>query len=141
MKLAFKKLHPLAVIPRYQTQGSSGFDLVSIEELEISPLKWQLIRTGLAVEIPSGYEIQVRSRSGLALQHGLSVLNSPGTVDSDYRGELKVILMNHSVLPYVVKIGDRIAQAVLCAVYQADCIEVEELSQTQREGGFGSTGR
>ncbi len=132
-------------LPEYKTEGSSGFDLRSIEEYSIYPGQTRLVRTGLYVEIPSGYEIQVRSRSGLALKNDIFVLNSPGTIDSDYRGEIGAILHNSSLDIYLIGIGDRIAQAVLCPVFQAEFEEVASLDQLQEstrgEGGFGSTGK
>lgn len=131
-------------VPVYQTEGSAGFDLYASHALEdpigIFPGKSTLIPTGIRVEIPNGYEIQVRSRSGMALKKGVFVLNSPGTIDSDYRGEIGVILFNTSASRFVVNPGDRIAQGVLSKVYTA-VFEDEELSDTGRDsGGFGSTG-
>ncbi len=132
-------------LPEYKTEGSSGFDLRSIEELWISSGEVKLIRTGLYFEIPEGYEIQVRSRSGLALKDRIVVLNSPGTIDSDYRGEIGAILYNSSPRSFRVEIGDRIAQAVLCPVVQAEFEEVsslKDLEDSKRgDGGFGSTGK
>lgn len=131
-------------VPVYQTEGSAGFDLYASHALEdpigIFPGKSALIPTGIRVEIPNGYEIQVRSRSGMALKKGVFVLNSPGTIDSDYRGEIGVILFNTSASRFVVNPGDRIAQGVLSKVYTA-VFEDDELSDTGRDsGGFGSTG-
>lgn len=124
------------------TKGSSGMDLYSAEEKIILPGKWEVISTGIAVEIPYGYEGEVRSRSGLAKNHGVFVLNSPGTIDSDYRGEIKVILMNLGDEPFKVNIGDRIAQLVISPITRVEVFEVEELSSTERnDGGFGHTGR
>jgi len=117
-------------------------DLYSAEEKIIPPGKWEVISTGIAVEIPYGYEGEVRSRSGLAKNYGVFVLNSPGTIDSDYRGEVKVILMNLGDEPFKVNVGDRIAQLVISPVVRAEITEVEELSSTERnDGGFGHTGR
>jgi dUTP pyrophosphatase len=142
MKLKIKKLNSEAVIPAYQTKEAAGFDLHSIEDVVINPGERKLIGTGLAFEIEFGYEVQIRPRSGLAFKHGITVLNSPGTIDSDYRGEIKVLLINHSNSPFEIKKGERIAQAVVAPVIQAEIIEVEELSSTDRgEGGFGSTGK
>ena len=142
MKLKIKKLKNEAQIPSYQTKEAAGFDLHSIEDVILKPGERRLIRTGLAFEIEFGYEIQIRPRSGLAFKHGITVLNSPGTIDSDYRGEIKVLLINHSNEEFEIKKGDRIAQAVVVPVIQAEIIEVEELSDTARgEGGFGSTGK
>ena len=140
--LKVKKLSKLAQIPQYQTEESAGFDLHSIENIIIKPNERKLISTGLSLEIPKGYEIQIRPRSGLAYKYGISVLNSPGTIDSDYRGEIKVLLINHSKEDFEIKIGERIAQAVVQSVIQAQFYEVDELSETIRgAGGFGSTGK
>ncbi len=132
-------------LPEYKTEGSSGFDLRSTVGVSIHKHGTILIPTGLYFEIPKGYEIQVRSRSGLVLVQGLIVLNQPGTVDSDYRGEIKVILHNTSSRQEVIQVGDRVAQAVLCPVFQAEFEEVSSLDQLQEstrgEGGFGSTGK
>jgi dUTP pyrophosphatase len=142
MKLKIKKLNPEAIIPAYQTKEAAGFDLHSIENVILKPGERKLIGTGLAFEIEYGYEVQIRPRSGLAYKHGITVLNSPGTIDSDYRGEIKVLLINHSNEEFEIKKGDRIAQAVVAPVIQAEIVEVEELSSTKRgEGGFGSTGK
>ena len=136
------KVHEDAIIPKYQTEGSAGFDLHSIENAKIFPGNQTLIRIGLSVEIPPGTELQLRPRSGLALKHMLSLTNSPGTLDSDYRGEIKIILINLSREAFEVKKGDRIAQAVLCPVIKADMRVVDELSETNRgTGGHGSTGK
>ena len=141
MKLKIKKLKNEAVIPSYQTKEAAGFDLHSIEDIVLNPGERKLIATGLAFEIEYGYEVQIRPRSGLAFKHGITVLNSPGTIDSDYRGEIKILLINHSNEKFEIKKGDRIAQAVVAPVIQAEIVEVEELSETKRgEGGFGSTG-
>lgn len=142
VKVLLKRLNTNSMIPTYMTRGSSGLDLYSAEEKIIPPGKWEMIATGIAVEIPQGYEGQIRSRSGLAKNHGIFVLNSPGTIDSDYRGEVKVILMNLGDEPFKVSIGDRIAQLVIVPVVRAEVLEVEELSITERnDGGFGHTGR
>lgn len=140
--IKFTKLTPTAQIPKQQTRLSSGMDVCSVEQTTIEPHTHKLISTGLKVEIPAGYEIQVRPRSGLAAKHAVTVLNSPGTIDADYRGECKVILINHSSIPFKIEIGDRIAQFVVCPVEHAiNCVEVKELTDTDRgEGGFGSTG-
>jgi dUTP pyrophosphatase len=143
-RVEFKKLRPDAVIPKYMTPGAAGLDLCAAIDhaLEIQPRDRRLIPTGLAVAIPPGFEGSVRPRSGLALKHGITLVNSPGTVDSDYRGELAVIAINHGAEPFVVKPGERIAQMVIAPVAQAEVIEVAELSETERgAGGFGSTGR
>lgn len=131
-------------LPEYATSGSSGLDLRAAIESEIvlEKGKFGLIPTNLRVEIPVGYEIQVRPRSGLAAKNGIGVLNSPGTIDSDYRGEVKVILFNFSDEDFVIKRGDRIAQMILSKVYYADLEETQDLNGSQRgEGGFGHTGK
>ncbi len=128
-------------LPRYATTGAAGMDVVSAEAVTIAPGARHAVATGLAVAIPAGFEIQVRPRSGLALKHGITVPNTPGTIDSDYRGELKVILINHGTEPFAIQRGDRVAQLVLAAVTRAGWIEAPELDETERgEGGFGSTG-
>lgn len=128
-------------LPAYATAGAAGMDVVSAEAVTIDPGARHAVATGLALAIPEGYEIQVRPRSGLALKHGITVPNTPGTINSDYRGELKVILINHGAEPFVIARGDRVAQLVLAPVVQAAWNEVDELDATERgEGGFGSTG-
>ncbi len=142
VKVLLKKLNSNGFIPTYMTGGSSGLDLYSAEEKIIPPGRWEIVSTGIAVEIPQGYEGQIRSRSGLAKNYGVFVLNSPGTIDSDYRGEVKVILMNLGNEPFRVNIGDRIAQLVIAPIVHAEILEVENLSTTERNnGGFGHTGR
>lgn len=128
-------------LPAYATTGAAGMDVVSAEDVVIAPGERHAVATGLAVAIPEGYEIQVRPRSGLALKHGITVPNTPGTIDSDYRGELKVILINLGAEPFAIARGDRVAQLVLAPVVQAAWDEVAELDATERgAGGFGSTG-
>jgi dUTP pyrophosphatase len=130
-------------LPEYATEGSSGLDLRAAVEKDfvIEKGKFALVPTNLRVEIPLGYEIQVRPRSGLAAKFGIGVLNSPGTIDSDYRGEIKIILFNFSEENFVIKRSDRIAQMVLSKVYRADLIESNDLNgSTRGEGGFGHTG-
>ena len=128
-------------LPAYATAGAAGMDVVSAESVTLAPGGRHAVATGLALAIPQGYEIQVRPRSGLALKHGITVPNTPGTIDSDYRGELKVILINHGAEPFIITRGDRVAQLVLAPVVQAAWDEVDELDATTRgEGGFGSTG-
>lgn len=128
-------------LPAYATAGAAGMDVVSAEDVTLAPAARHAVATGLCVAIPEGYEIQVRPRSGLALKHGITVPNTPGTIDSDYRGELKVILINLGAEPFVIQRGDRVAQLVLAPVVQAAWDEVAELDATERgEGGFGSTG-
>jgi dUTP pyrophosphatase len=128
-------------LPAYATSGAAGMDVVSAEDAVIAPGARHAVATGMAVAIPAGYEIQVRPRSGLALKHGITVPNTPGTIDSDYRGELKVILINLGTEPFAIARGDRVAQLVLAPVVQAAWEEVSELDATTRgAGGFGSTG-
>ncbi len=128
-------------LPAYATDGAAGMDVVSAEDVTIASGARHAVATGLAMAIPPGFEIQARPRSGLALKHGITVPNTPGTIDSDYRGELKVILINHGTEPFEIRRGDRVAQLVLAPVIQASWLPVEELDETARgEGGFGSTG-
>lgn len=142
MTVRFKKLSPDAVLPAYAREGDAGMDLRSIAELELPPGGHALVPTGLAMELPEDCEAQVRPRSGLALKHGVTVLNSPGTIDSGYRGEIGVILINHGKEAFKIARGERIAQLVIATVARAEVVEVEELSSTGRgSGGFGSTGR
>ena len=138
----FKKLNPDAILPDYAHIGDAGMDLYSVEDLVIEPLTWKLVKTGLACELPRGTEGQVRSKSGIALKNGVFVLNTPGTVDENYRGEIGVILYNlNTKEPFVIKKGQKIAQYVIANVEYVDTIEVETLDETDRgEGGFGSTG-
>jgi dUTP pyrophosphatase len=132
-------------LPSYQSRHAAGLDVVAgVPEgapIELRPGARALIPTGFALELPDGYEAQIRPRSGLALKHGVTLLNSPGTIDSDYRGELMVILVNHGTEPFVVRRGDRIAQLVVAPVTQVEITTVDELGPTARgQGGFGSTG-
>ncbi len=128
-------------LPAYATQGAAGMDVLAGEDVTLAPGERHAVATGFALAIPEGYEVQVRPRSGLALKHGISVPNTPGTIDSDYRGELKVILINHGRENFAIARGDRIAQLVLAPVVQARWEEVAELDETARgAGGFGSTG-
>lgn len=128
-------------LPAYATSGAAGMDVVSAEDVVIAPGARHPVATGLALAIPEGFEIQVRPRSGLALKHGITVPNTPGTIDSDYRGELKVLLINHGNEPFAIARGDRVAQLVLAPVVQAAWDEVTSLDETVRgAGGFGSTG-
>lgn len=141
MKIKIQKIHPNALIPKYQTEGSSGFDLHAVEEVVIKPHSVGLVKIGICLSLEVGYELQVRTRSGLALNHQVMVLNSPGTVDNDYRGEIKVILANLSDKDFKVQVGDRIAQGVVQKTYKAEFIECERLDETSRgSGGFGNTG-
>jgi|TARA_R100001244_G_scaffold6593_32_gene8351 dUTP pyrophosphatase len=128
-------------LPSYETAGSAGMDVRAAEEMTLAPGERGLVGTGLAFAIPAGYEIQVRPRSGLALKKGISIPNTPGTIDSDYRGELKVILLNHGDQDFIIERGDRIAQIVVAPVQRGILVEVADLDETQRgSGGFGSTG-
>jgi len=128
-------------LPGYATDGAAGMDVLAAEDATLPPGGRHAVATGLAFAIPPGFEIQVRPRSGLALKHGITVPNTPGTVDSDYRGELKVILINHDAAPFEIRRGDRIAQLVLAPVTRASWLKVDELDDTARgQGGFGSTG-
>ncbi len=132
-----------AVLPHYATEGAAGADVSAFlsEPMILRPGEYGAVPTGLHMEIPVGYEVQVRPRSGLALKSGVTVLNAPGTIDSDYRGEVKVILINHSSVPFEIRNGDRIAQIVVAKVERLPFEEAESLSGTERgEGGFGSTG-
>ena len=129
-------------LPAYATTGAAGMDLLAAKDLTLPPGGRALVPTGLCIALPEGFEMQVRPRSGLALKHGVTVLNAPGTVDADYRGEVGVILLNTGAEPFVIARGDRIAQAVFAPVTRADWEEVVVLPETQRgSGGFGSTGR
>ena len=144
VKILVKKFDRNIKLPTYKTSGSSGMDLVAYikNKITINPGKTAMIPTGIAVAIPNNYEIQIRPRSGLAAKKGISVLNTPGTVDSDYRGEIKIILINLSKKTFVVKSGDRIAQIILCPIAKAKFKEVKKLTKTIRgKGGFGSTGK
>jgi dUTP pyrophosphatase len=130
-------------LPEYESEGSSGMDLRALvdDEIILEPGEIRLISTGLAISVPCGYEAQIRPRSGLALKHGIGMVNSPGTIDSDYRGEIGIIVINWGKEPFVVKRGDRIAQMVISKVYKAEMVDVEDLDLTQRgEGGFGHSG-
>ena len=143
-KIQIKRLNSEVKIPSYKTRGSSGMDLMAFSKdpVTIKPKSSELISTGIAVAIPEDTEIQIRPRSGLAAKSNISVLNTPGTIDSDYRGELKIILYNHGADDFVVNNGDRIAQMVLMPVLKASFEEVENLPNTIRgTGGFGSTGK
>ena len=142
-KILIKKLSKEVSLPKYETEGSSGLDLAAFidKNIKIKPGKSEIIPTGLAIAIPKNFEIQIRPRSGLAAKNQISVLNTPGTIDADYRGEIKVILINLSKKSFIVEKGLRIAQMVLCPVIKAKLKEVESLEDTQRgSGGFGSTG-
>ena len=142
-EILIKRLSREVTLPKYETDGSSGLDLAAFidKNIEIKPGKSEIIPTGLAVAIPKNFEIQIRPRSGLAAKNQISVLNTPGTVDADYRGEIKVILINLSNKSFIVERGLRIAQMILCPVVKAKLREVDTLEDTSRgSGGFGSTG-
>ena len=142
VKLLIKKLQKNIILPEYKTDGSSGMDLMANVEQTVKILSGEkkIISTGIMVAIPEQYEIQIRPRSGLAAKNGISVLNTPGTIDSDYRGEIKVILINLGKDIFVIKKNDRIAQMVVCPIIKAKLEEVESLPETVRgKGGFGST--
>ena len=142
-EILIKRLSDKVVLPKYETEGSSGLDLAAHinESVEIKPGSTAIIPTGLVVSIPKNFEIQIRPRSGLAAKNQISVLNTPGTIDSDYRGELKVILINLGAKSFLVENGTRIAQMVLCPIVKANLKEVKALEDTKRgSGGFGSTG-
>jgi len=144
VKVLIKKLDPEAKVPSYKTKGSSGMDLMAFTKnpIKIPPGTSALIPTGLSVAISNDTEIQIRPRSGLAAKSSVSVLNTPGTIDSDYRGELKIILFNHGNVEFIVNNNDRVAQMILMPVLKVDFEEVEELPDTIRgSGGFGSTGK
>lgn len=141
MKLKIKRLSPDAVIPQYAHPDDSGLDLCSVQDLVLQPGDWITIRIGLAIELPPGTEAQVRPRSGLAARNAITILNTPGTIDEGYRGEVCVIAINLGKEPFEVKKGMRIAQMVICPVIRVQIEEIDMLSETARSsGGFGSTG-
>ena len=143
VKILIKRLSSKVKMPQYKTIGSSGMDIAAFldNEILIKPSEKKIIPTGVKLKIPKGYEVQIRPRSGLAANNDITVLNTPGTIDSDYRGEIKVILFNHGKNIFKVENGLRIAQMVLCPVIEAKLSEVEIIDETERgEGGFGSTG-
>ena len=142
-KIQIKKLFNEVLTPKYETPGSSGMDIAAYlkQDILINPGDKAMVPTGFSLSVPQGYEVQIRPRSGLAAKKGITVLNTPGTIDSDYRGEIKIILINLSKDMFVIKNGERIAQMVVCPVEQVSLEEVEELSDTDRgKDGFGSTG-
>ena len=144
VKVLVKKLDPRVQLPSYKTKGSSGMDLMAFVDnpIKIAPKTSALIPTGISLALPNDVEIQIRPRSGLAAKSNVSVLNTPGTIDSDYRGELKIILFNHGVEEFIVKNKDRIAQMILMPVLKIDFEEVDSLPDSIRgSGGFGSTGK
>lgn len=139
MNVNIKKLHPKAVIPEYKTVGAAGFDLVAVEDVMAFPMNPVSVGTGLAFEIPVGYELEIRSRSGLAFKSNVYAYN--GTVDSDYRGEVKIQLTNMGNTVFLIEAGDRIAQGIIKPIQQVKFVEIDSLSETERgEKGFGSTG-
>ena len=143
IKILIKRLSKEVFLPKYETNGSSGMDLAANINsiINIEPGNTAIIPTGLALSIPKGFEVQIRPRSGLAAKQKISVLKTPGTIDADYRGEIKVILINLGPEPFKVEKGLRIAQMVVCPIVQAQLKEVDDLSETERgKGGFGSTG-
>lgn len=141
MRVLFKKLSPRATLPAYARPGDAGMDLSSAEEISVPAHGRAIVKTGLSMALPDGFEAQVRPRSGLALKRGITVLNAPGTIDAGYRGEIGVILFNTSDEDFAVAPGDRIAQLVVAPVAAAETAEVGELPASERgEGGFGSTG-
>jgi len=140
VKFKVKKISADAVLPRYEHEGDAGMDLFSCEEYTLRPGERCLVKTGIRVEFPVGYELQIRPRSGLALKRGISIVNSPGTIDAGYRGEIGIILINHGEDVFEIKKGDKIAQGVLSEVVRGDIEEVSELSESERgENGFGSS--
>ena len=144
VKVLIKKLYPAVKIPTYKTKGASGIDLMAFvdQPIKLAPKSSCLIPTGLAVAFSKEYEIQIRPRSGLAAKNNVTVLNTPGTIDSDYRGEIKIILFNHGLNDFIISNGDRIAQMVLTPIHKMELEEKESLPDTLRgQGGFGSTGK
>ena len=141
MTVLFKRLNEEAKMPAYAHEGDAGLDVSSAEDISIPPMRRALVHTGLVMALPAGYEAQIRPRSGLALKKGITVLNTPGTIDAGYRGEVGVILMNLGDETFEVKKGDKIAQMVIAPVTRAEVVEVAEVDSTERgAGGFGSTG-
>ena len=144
VKVLIKKLDPSVKLPEYKTTGASGMDLIAFirEPLELKPQMSCIVPTGIAVAFPENYEIQVRPRSGLAAKNNISILNTPGTIDSDYRGEIRVIIHNHGNRNFIINNGDRIAQMILCPVVKMKLEEAIDLPETIRgQSGFGSTGK
>ena len=144
VKVLIKKLNSKVQLPKYKTDGSSGMDLMAFIEspINLKPQESELIPTGISIAIPEDTEVQIRPRSGLAAKSNISVLNTPGTIDSDYRGEIKIILFNHGKEDFVINNNDRIAQMILMPIVKAEFEEVENLPKTLRgSGGFGSTGK
>ena len=141
MKLKILKTHEKAIVPQYAHFNDSGMDLFSVDNVVIEPGKIKLINTGIKIELPVNTEAQIRPRSGLALKSGITVLNTPGTIDEGYRGEIGIIIINHSKISFEVEVGMKIAQMVIMPVLHPEVVEVFEITETDRgEGGFGSTG-
>lgn len=141
MELLVKRINEEAILPFYAHEGDAGLDLFSVEEVLIKPMERKLVSTGIKIQLPPNTEGQIRPRSGLALNHGITLLNSPGTIDEGYRGEIKVLMINFGQEDFLIKKGMKIAQMVIKSVEQVLIKEVEELKDTERgEGGFGSTG-
>ena len=139
--MKIKKLHPDAIIPKYATEGSVAFDLHSLDRYEIFPNDYKLLRTGLSVEIPTGFEMQIRQRSGLSIKYPNYIMNSPGTIDRDFRGEIMIPIRNNNEDKWYIFQGDRIAQAIISPIIKVQFIEVNDLNKTKRGGGgFGHTG-
>ena len=144
VKVLFKKLNPSVEVPNYKTMGASGMDLMAYikQPIKLAPKSSCLVPTGLTVAFSEEYEIQIRPRSGLAVKNNISVLNTPGTIDSDYRGEIKIILFNHGNSNFTINNKDRVAQMILAPIHKMDLEEVDDLPHTLRgKGGFGSTGK
>lgn len=144
MQIRIQKIHPSAVLPRYAhgPQEDAGMDLCSVEDVTLEPRVPRLVPTGLTIELPPGYEGQVRPRSGLALKHAISMPNAPGTIDPGYRGELRVLMINLGREPYTIHAGDRVAQLIVAKYEAVEWVEESELGDSQRgHGGFGSSGR
>jgi len=141
LNVKVKRINEAAIIPQYAHKGDAGLDLFSVEEKNITPGETALVHTGIQIELPEGTEAQIRPRSGLALKYSITVLNTPGTIDEGYRGEIGVILINHGKFDFKVEKGTKIAQMVIKPVLKVSIVEVDELGTTERaEGGFGSTG-
>jgi len=141
MILKIKKINPEAVLPKYAHEGDAGMDVYSVEDCYLKPMERRAVTTGLIMEIPEGHEIQVRAKSGLALNHGIALPHGLGTIDEGYRGELKILLINFSDTTYEIKKGQKIAQIVLAKYEKAEVLEIDEIGTSSRaDGGFGSTG-
>jgi dUTP pyrophosphatase len=143
MRIRIQKIHPDAVLPRYAhgPEEDAGMDLIAVEDVTLEPQAPRLVPTGLTIELPPGYEAQVRPRSGLALKHAIGMPNAPGTIDPGYRGELKVLMINHGREPYTVHRGDRIAQMIVARYEAVEWVEEALAGSRRGEGGFGSSGR